>query len=221
MVANKGTPFVSLETRGDRWLLGLYFALVLYLIVPVMPVFHEGAHVLGYLIAGYPVRGFFVSPFMGQVLGLYPAVIEAKQGWISAAGPVGGLLVGYLATGLLLGKRRSWGFFGHSALLMAAWAGLLAEPGYVINGSLAGFGDPQQISVHLGIPRWLLFLVGVGLVLINIRFLRWALRRWLDIFALDTDRRRFRPVIGVFVLCTVVISIPYWIPFTFYIARHQ
>jgi hypothetical protein len=220
MLTSKGTPFVSLETRADRWLLELYFALVIYLMVPVCALFHEGVHAVAYLLVGYPVRGFFVSPFMSQVLGLYPAVIEAKQGGISAAGPVGGLLLGYLATGLLLGKRRSWGLFGDSALLMVAWAGLLAEPGYVISGSLAGFGDPQQISVHLGVPRWLLLLVGVGLVLINIRFLRWALRRWLDTFAPDIDCRRFRPVIGVLVLCTVVISIPYSIPVAFYIARH-
>jgi len=217
MVA-KALPLVSLETRADRWLLGTYFALMVYLIVPAAALFHEGAHALGYLLAGYPVRGVFISPFMSQVLGLYPVGLSPQQGWISAAGPLGGLLFGYLAAWLCLGKRRSWGLWGDTALVMATWV-LMVEPGYLINGSLANFGDPQQVAVHLGISRWVVFAVGVVLVLANARLIQRAFARWMDTFAPGADRRRLRPVLGVFILVMVLISIPYWIPIMSYVGR--
>jgi len=220
MSAGQAVPIVSLETRADRWLLGLYFALVIYLIVPLYAVVHEGGHALGYVLAGYQVRGFFISPIMSQVFGLYPPGLNSRQGLISAAGPAAGLLLGYLTAWLYLRKRRSWGLWGDSALLMMMWATLMGEPGYLISGSVGNFSDPQQIAVHLGVSRWAVCLAGVGLVMLNLRWVRMAFARWRRTFAPESQPRQLGSVVNTFLLCIVLISIPYWIPSLFFIARY-
>jgi hypothetical protein len=219
--AGPALPIVSLQTRTDRWLLGAYFALMLYVVAPLEGLAHEGSHAIGHLLAGDPVRAIFISPFIGQVLALYPAGRAPVQGWISAAGPLGGLLLGYLVTGLYLRKRRAWGLWGDSALLMIIWATLLAEPGYVIAGSLGNFGDPQQMAAHLGVSRWLVFAVGLVMVLVNAPLLHRAFARWRRTYAPQSQPRQLGSAINVFLLCIVLIGIPYWIPITSYLGRHQ
>jgi hypothetical protein len=122
-------------------------------------ILHELGHALGYLAGGGRVTAFVM---------LAPLPAGTVRGFTSNPYlPVwGGVAFGALSALFLLALARlaSRAPLARFGLLMTAGFCLAHNGLYLCAGSLAPFADAQSM-IRLGAPQWLLFLIGVPLLL--------------------------------------------------------
>jgi hypothetical protein len=167
----------DLDQKAERRWLGACLA-CLYLLASV-PAFtvHEGGHAVSHLLAGETVYCFYVTPFGGQVLALYPPFSESSGVIEELSGILATQLAFYLLVGTRLFQRRTIPFFLDSLYLMLLIV-LAFDAVYLLISGPIHFGDVYWATKRLGWPTFAFVLPGAVLTWLNYRLVRKLLRVW-------------------------------------------
>ncbi len=146
--------------RGKQIILIATFLPLCWLLMQVV---HEAGHVLGALATGGKVTQVVLHPLAISRTDVLPNPVPLVVVW---AGPLLGTVI---PLGLfLLARQTKW----QAAFLLRFFAGFCAVANglYIGIGSIEGIGDAGEM-MHLGSPRWSLWLT--GLIFVPLGFLLW------------------------------------------------